>query len=410
MHRKFSVKHILALSLAVMMVFVAACGSQSSSGPASNPAPSASTGEQSNTSSGGDTGREPIQLGVITPLTGGAALQGNELKEGAELAAKQINDAGGILGGRPVEVLVEDDKSLPEQGVTALKRLTSQGVKFITGTTNTSVAIAIANVVNSTDAIYTIPSAQGQQPLDEQTKGTIFGFTHTNATFGKHYHKWVAENLKPKTVYVLAENTDFGKNEIMALEENWSSADAPQIVATDYFERTENDFSVLLNKVRQQQPDALYVVGAGSSILAAIFKQADQMGIKAYKLMNAGTLQQTLVEEGGSAVEGLVSADVYHPDIDSPANQKFIEDFEKVYNKKPTALNVLGWEAAATLLQAIDKAGTADDLAAISKTLKEGTWESPRGQITFDETGRAQAGTYIVQVQDGVLKIAASSN
>ncbi|MCM3568238.1 ABC transporter substrate-binding protein [Neobacillus mesonae] len=399
MKKRNSLVRLLGLIFTILIVLTATACSGQKAGTGGKAGES--TSNSISNSSSGD--KDTIKIGLITPMTGGSASHGADTVDTAKLIAKQINDAGGILDGRKIEFVIEDDKSLPEQGVTAFKKLYSQGIKFFTGTMNSSVAIPITNVAKDSDAIYLISGAQAPQPLEMQTKGNIFGIHHTNIMFGQKFHKWIMDNLNLKTVVVVAENTDFGKNEIAALKANWKGENAPKIIAIEHFERSQTDFSVLLTKVRSLKPDAIYLAAAGTSLTASFFKQVEQLGITSQKLMNPGNMAQDFVKEGGSAVEGVISADIYHPSLDNKVNKQFVKDFKEMYNKLPTPINVTTWESLKLLLNSIEKAGTADDIAAISKVLKETTWETPRGTLTFDEKGRAHTDSLILEVKNGEI-------
>ena len=87
---------------------------------------------------------DPVRIGVAAPFTGAAAGYGRDAKMGAEMAAAEINAAGGILGGRQIELVYEDDKGTPQGGVAAVQKLMSEHrVQAITGGTNSSVVLAL---------------------------------------------------------------------------------------------------------------------------------------------------------------------------------------------------------------------------------------------------------------------------
>ena len=104
-----------------------------------------------NESSGGSSSsKSAVKVGVVLPLTGPAALYGQQAQEGGKLAAKMINDNGGILGGRKIELIVEDDQAKPENGVNMFNKLINKDkVNAITGGVNSSVSIAEKDIAKN---------------------------------------------------------------------------------------------------------------------------------------------------------------------------------------------------------------------------------------------------------------------
>lgn len=93
---------------------------------------------------------DPVRIGLAMPLSGAAATYGNDGRQGAELAAEEVNAAGGILGGRKLELIYEDDKGTPQGGVAAVQKLMTVGrAKVITGGMNSSVVLAESSVTRN---------------------------------------------------------------------------------------------------------------------------------------------------------------------------------------------------------------------------------------------------------------------
>ncbi|MGG3468980.1 ABC transporter substrate-binding protein [Neobacillus pocheonensis] len=373
-------KRILTALMLVLVLILGAC-TQSSNGSGKN--------ESGN-----------IKVGAVLPLTGPSALYGQQTLDGAKLAAKMINDDGGILKGRKITLVTEDDQSKPELGVTKFKKLIeSDRVNAITGGLNSSVTMATKDVAkNKLLNVVTVSKAP-----DIMTDRDSFRF-RLNSTIdmdGKVFHKFIAEQLKPKTVAVIAENTDYGQAELKALKKNWSGSGKPKIVATEFFDFTETDFTNPLTKLKSANADALYVVGAGIEINSAIFKQAHQLGFNnTMKLLAPGNINSKMVELAGDVAEGIISADLYQNTIDNEMNKEFVAAFEKEYNHKPEKEEMLGFESIWFVAKAMDKAGSSTDYKAISKALESEDWQSPRGDLKF-ENGQALGEVIPLTVKDG---------
>lgn len=354
---------------------------------------------------GSDGNTETVKIGFIGPLSGPSSTTGADQRDGTKLAIDEANEAGTIPG-VTFELLEEDDKSTPQDGVVALQKFTSQGVQIVTGTVNSSVAIAMATAIESMDdVLYVITGAQSQVPLDEQPANRVVGLMHDNAMFAAATHPWIAENAKPKKVAFVGENSDFGVAELNQLTESWSEPGSPKIVTKETFERDQTDFSSIVAQIRESGADAVYVAAGSPTISAGIFRQVDQAGLKVQKYMNSGLMGQPLIDEGGDAVEGLTAGDVYNANLDNDVNREFVAAFEKKFGKKPSPVNELGYESAWMVIQAMKETGTTTDMDKIATAMRDASYDTPRGTVTFDDSGRAQSDTVILTVKDGDFAI-----
>jgi branched-chain amino acid transport system substrate-binding protein len=374
-------KKLYLASLLILVLILGAC-SQSSSGTGKN-----------------ESGNN-VKIGVVLPLTGPAALYGQQSQDGAKLAAKMINDDGGILKGRKIELLTEDDQSKPELGVTKFKKLIEANkVDAITGGVNSSVNMATKDVAKN--KLLNVVTVSKAPEIMADRDPYRFRLNSTNDMDGKAFHKFIEEELKPKTVAIIAENTDYGQAELKALKTNWSGGNAPIIVATEFFDLTETDFTNPLTKLKAANADALYVVGAAIEINSAIFKQAHQLGFtNTMKLLAPGNINSKMVELAGEGAEGVISADLYQNTIENDMNKKFVEAFEKEYNHKPEKMEMLGFESIWFVAKAMDEAGSSTDYKKISKVLESNDWQSPRGDLKF-ENGQALGKVIPLTVKDG---------
>src|SRR3989449_9243857 len=154
--------------------------------------------------------QKPVKIGVLTPLAPpGAGGAGQFIVRGAKMGAEDVNARGGVLGGRKIELVIEDDSGTPEKGAAGIRKLATQDqVAGIMGQFHSSVMLAV-------------------QPLAEQFKIPVFSTQasarslterHLNYTFRTHvidpdrvqlWNRWITERGF-KRVFLLAENTDYG--------------------------------------------------------------------------------------------------------------------------------------------------------------------------------------------------------
>lgn len=342
-------------------------------------------------SSGGQNGSgknngDKVKIGAFLPLTGPAALYGQQVRDGEQLAAKMINDEGGILDGKQIELVVEDEQGKTELAVNAVKKLINiDKVNALAGSLSSSVGMATKDIAKG--KILNIITIGKAPDIMKDRDPYRFRLNSTSEVDGKIFHKFIAEQVKPKTMAIIVEKTDYGQAELNAIKKNWSVEGSPKIVATEFVEATDTDFTNPLTKLKSVNADALYVIGSGIEINSAIFKQAHQIGFNdTIKLLGPGNINTKIIELAGKeAVEGVISAELYQNTLENEMNKKFVEAFKIKYNRKPEKMEALGFEAVWFIAKAMDKAGTATDYEKISDTLENNKWESPRGTVDFEK-------------------------
>lgn len=347
--------------------------------------------------SAGSTG-EPIKIGAVLPLT---AAYGEQGRRGMEAAERFINENGGILGGRRIQVIFEDDEQIPERGVAAFEKLiTRDQVSYVSGGINSSVVMAQKEVSRQYEILHVVTTAKAPA-ITEEGHDLLIRLNSTNDMDGDVFHRWIADELGVETVAVLAENTDYGQAEIGALQRNWSN-NGPHIVRIERFEQKATDLASLLTNVKASDPDAVYVASATIETYSTLFRQFDELQINAIKLLAPGNLNDDFIKLAGDAAEGVISLDIYITEFDNPQNSRFIEVFEAQHGYKPQKIEMLGWETILIPVMAMEAAGTSEDHRAIVEAIRSTTWETPRGRVAFDDKGQAVSEEAFVQiVRDG---------
>jgi len=351
----------------------------------------------------GAKGKEPVKIGVALPMSGVAALYGEQVSSGMKVAKDQIEKGGGILGGRPVELIIEDDKASPEEGVNVAQKLINRDrVKVITGGVNSSVTLAQIPVTKAAGVLQIVSVSKAPE-IREQGHPHLFGINLTTDMTGDFFYPWIAKNLPEiKKVAVLTENTDYARAEIKGVERNWA-AGGPKIIATEWFQLGATDFTIQLTKIKSLNPDAMLVIVAAPATNGTILRQAKEVGLNKQTFLSPSNLNKDVVQLAGQAAEGLISADHYVPTLDNPENKKFVEGYQAKYSKIPEGREELGYETILLLAMAMDKAGTAEDPAKIAEVMKNGTWKMPRGEFKFDEKGNSRGQVYAIQVKGGQI-------
>ena len=127
---------------------------------------------------------EPVRIGVLAPLTGGGGPYGQGMANAAQKAAETINAAGGVLGGRPLEVVVIDDESNPTAGVAAVRKLLDVNkVIAIAGVWSSAVAMAIKPITLER-GVPLLVSGSGDEVTQGDNKGLVYRFQARGSDWG----------------------------------------------------------------------------------------------------------------------------------------------------------------------------------------------------------------------------------
>jgi len=338
---------------------------------------------------------DPVKIGLALPLSGAAATYGQDLQRGAEYAADLINQRGGILNGRKIELVYEDEKGTPQGGVAAVQKLMSVGrVKAITGGTNSSVVLAESSVTKG--RMLQVNAGAQADAITEQGSPWLFQINNTVSLNSEAFNAYIVKTLKPKTVAYMGENSEFNKTVLEKLKESLKSAGIELISASTYDAET-NDFTSILTKIKASNPDMLYVADAYPARAAQLWKQVRQLGGFKIEVMSPGVVVPGMLKPAEGAMNGVYTGEIFMATDPGPDGKEFIDGYQKKHNALPGKGELVIFEAINLIASAMDKAGTDSDYAKISKVIRDGSWPSPRGQLKFDEKGRARAPYFYIQ-------------
>ena len=383
--KKF-VSWTLALALAGGL---AACGGTAANGDK----PVSSDGGASNSG-------EPVRIALTAPLTGNLSQYGESFKNTVELAVKQRNAKGGVLG-RPVELVTEDTAGDPAQAATVAQKIVSDTSIFAqVGDFNTACCLAAQPIFNGAGMIQLSPTCSAINfAVGSKWSFEVLG---TQDVQGEFMAKWAYENGVRK-IAVLYLNSDWGISVDQGFVKAFEAMGGETLIEEPYNEG-ETDFSAALTKLRQTKPDALYIAcyyndGAQINI------QRDTLGWDV-PVYHPGTVYSTdFLKNGGSAVEGVFTNVGFYPDDPTPAAASFIEEYTKLYGTAPDYYGACAYDAFNVLAEAIDRAGELDRGKVRDELAKTSGYEGVSGSITFDENGDARKSYIKLTVKDGAYKV-----
>ena len=317
----------------------------------------------------------------------GSVTQGKEVRDGADIAAEIINNAGGALGSR-LELLYEDTSGVPEKGRSAVEKLiTSDGVVAIAGEHASSVTLANIDVANR----YGIPVVNTNAWTDAvRLKG------YDNVVNPSNWNSKVAEAqpdiiaaVGAKNVVALAENTDYGIGQAEALKGFLERKDPSIRYSSKVLDRAGRDFSPTMLELRRERPDMVVPILLPPTAYL-VLNQLNEQGI--------APTPSTMIFDGaaiadnpdfwdnvGDAGRYLLAFGLYHPKMNLPPfGQSVRDEYKRRNGREPSRLILQSADSILLVSEAVKKAGTTEKTALV-KALQDSQVEGTRGVITFSK-------------------------
>jgi branched-chain amino acid transport system substrate-binding protein len=334
---------------------------------------------------------QDLKIGFIGTLSGPLAAMGQDQYDGFMLGLEQ---RGRKLGGKPIQIIREDDQLKPDVGVQAVQKLiTDDKVPIITGITYTNVAMAI--IPKIVDAgVFAIGTASGPAAFaGKNCSPYFFSTSWQNNSMSEALGKYAMEKGY-KRIFAMGPNFA-GWNDQLTGFKRYYQGDFLKVLHTPL---TQMDMSTELAQIAAAKPDAVYVHYAGGMGVNFV-KQYVQAGLKNIPLITVASLDGLSLPALKELALGAVSTHMWSPDLDTPGNQVFVEAFEKKYGRIPSNHAAQGYNAAALLDSAIAKVnGDLTNKDAFRAALKAADFKSVRGSFTFNNNGFPIENFYVLKV------------
>lgn len=354
---------------------------------------------------GAASAQSTFKIGLIQPATGPAAYDGQSVINGARLAATQINESGGVLGGRQIEILLQDGKADPAESLNAAERLIDRDkVRALIGAWASSATLAVMPLTQR----YGIPLVVETSTAEKITEaGNPWVFrTASNSkidadVLGPH----LVKDLGLKNVAFMAANNDFGR----AVVSNWTRVLEPQgakIVAAEYHKPGETNFSPTLTKIKNSSADTI-VITSDVTTVSNIIKQSYEMGLQGLKrIVTSGNPAEAIIPlVGKDAAEGMLVQNYWVPYAPAPGQEAASKEFQQAYESRykgrlADKYAVSGYDAV-RLVAAAAEAAKSDEPEKIRDALKAMRLEALQGIIAFDEQQQARPFQSMSRIEDG---------
>jgi branched-chain amino acid transport system substrate-binding protein len=294
-----------------------------------------------------------IVIGMYGSLTGDGASFGQSSKEGTELAVEEINNKGGLLGGRKLRLLVEDDQSKPEEASSAVTKLITQNkVIAVLGEVASRRSLAAAPVAQKYQIPMITPSSTNERVTE--VGDYIFRVCFIDPFQGEVLAKFAYNDLKARRVAILK---DIGQDYSVGLTDSISKFKdlGGEVLPPVNYSSTDADFKAILTQVRAQKPDAIFATGYYPEA-AIIVRQAREIGLQVPILGGDGWVGDAL-KNGREALNNTYISNHYSADNPDPVVQEFVTTYRKRFGgKEPDSIAALAYDAVKVLADAITRA------------------------------------------------------
>jgi branched-chain amino acid transport system substrate-binding protein len=338
-----------------------------------------------------DKAADKVKIGLITTLSGPPAVIGQQQRNGLQLALKEL---GNKLGGRDVELLVQDDELKPDVAISKVKAFVDRDkVDFVVGPVFSNVLAAILKPATEGGAFMLSPNAGTSSFAGKDCNPNLFVVSYQNdqnaEAMGKH-----AQDTGLKKVFLMAPNYQAGRDEIAGFKRYYKGEVSDEI----YVPLNQLDYAAELSKIAAAQPDSIFVFLPGGMGVNFV-KQFRQAGLAdKMKFLSAFTVDEGTLPAHQDAALGFLAGGNWAPDLDNPQSKAFVAAYEKEYGAVPATYAFQAYDAIKLIDSALKQTkGDTSNKDALRAALMKADFKSVRGDFKFNTNHYPIQDFYVVK-------------
>lgn len=350
--------------------------------------------------------QDVIKIANIVELSGGGATAGTNFKNGVELAVKEINASGGILG-KKIQTTTTDTQSNPGIAKGLTQKAIDNDVFAIFGPVfSGSIMVSMAESRRAEVPNFTGGEASS---ITEQGNPYVFRTSFTQADAMPKVARYINQQAKLKSIAIIYVNNDFGKGGLDAIKKALAGTDT-KVVAEISSESGQVDFSAAVLRAKQSNADGLFAY-SNEEESARLLRELRKQGWTKPVIGETTLTGQKVIELAGDAANGAVAHVGLTVDAPQPAIRAFRAKFEKEYKYVSDHNGMKGYSGIYVLKAAIEKVGKLDRkaVAAALHTLKVKAVDQPGVlmDVSFDSKGDLDRESFMIEVKNGKQEVVA---
>jgi len=336
--------------------------------------------------------QEKLTVGLLTTLSGPAASLGTQQRNGFQLAVKTL---GNKLGGRDVELVIQDDELKPDVAVTKAKAMVERDkAAFVVGPIFSNILQAILKPVTDGGAFMISPNAGTSNFAGKECNANLFVVSYQNDQNHEVLGKY-AQDSGIKKAFIMAPNYQAGKDALAGFKRYFKGEVADEV----YVPLGQLDYAAELAKIAAAQPDAIFVFLPGGMGVNFV-KQFRQAGLAdKIKFLSAFTVDESTLPAQQDAAIGFFGGANWAPNLDNPANKAFVAAYEKEYNAVTGTYAFQAYDAAMLIDSGLKATkGDTGNKDALRAAMMKADFTSLRGKFKFNTNHYPIQDFYLVKV------------
>ncbi len=342
--------------------------------------------------------QETIKIGFFAPITGPVAADGASAKQSVDLAVKEVNAAGGILG-KKVELIVYDDRLNPQEAVAIANKLIEkdQVVGVVSGSYS-----GPTRVTAPIFAKARVPMVAGYAVHPDVTKGSDSNFRNgfLGEVEGGAAGEYAVKVLKSKKPAIINMDNDFGREISAGFAKRAEALGSKPVLQQVYKYPGEKDFRPFLTRIKEAHPDLIFAAGY-YDVAALMTLQAKELGLTTQILAEEGFDSPKFIELAKGTAEGVIIATNLDRDDPRPVVQNYLKNYKQAYNIDPDMVGASSFDAFMILANAIGRAGGTNRESIIKALNETKDYNGLTGKISRFVKGEVVKPVQFQIVKDG---------
>jgi branched-chain amino acid transport system substrate-binding protein len=322
------------------------------------------------------------------------------IRDGINLAVEEINAQGGLQG-KPIKLIIEDTKGTTRDCVTAFEKLASQDkMRVVLGPMSSSEVLSVAPLAEQRHILLFTPSASA--PAISDAGDYIFRNVPSDVFEGSAMAEIAFAKLNLKTIGILYINTDYGIGVVQTFRAAYEKLGGKVLAAEAYPDGTR-DFRTHLQKIKEANPEALYIVGYKE--MGTAVAQARELALPQRLLSTAIFEDPEILKAAGAAAEGLVFTSItFDPANPDPRAVAFTKNYRERFKREPDGYAASAFDAAYILAEAARTAGSLEPDRMKNALYQMHDFKGLLGKVNFDAKGDAMLPIRLKRVSHGTFE------